>query len=153
MQDHLEQQLRQLITKFEADVKLVVLRSLQSAFDLGAAGLVRATEDLPRAAVDPFPVRQAAARRTLTPDELAVVRAKVTTLIRQQPGQSTAELARIVGIPSGRLRPQLRQLINEHVIEVEERINGGLKRHTYRAAEPRAEHRAQPIALVVGASP
>jgi hypothetical protein len=155
MQDSLEQELRRLITRFEADVRLAVLRSLQSAFafapDLGSDSTARAPDGLASVPVDPLPIPRAA-RRTLTPDELAEVRAKVTALIHQHPGQSTAELARIVGIPTGKLRPLLRQLIDERVIEVEEKVSGGLRRYRYRAAESRPDHRTEPLAMAAGAS-
>lgn len=82
---------------------------------------------------------------------MALVRAQVTAIIRQQPDQSTAELARAVGVTSNKLRPQLRQLADEGVISVEEHDLGGVKRYTYRAADLPPMHQSEPLLLVVGA--
>jgi hypothetical protein len=157
MRDQLEQDLQRLITKFAADVKLTVLRSLQSAFvgvpDLDADSMASATDGMAPAGADTHPPRRAAPRRTLTAEEMAVVRTQLTTLIRQQPGQSTAELARAVGVPSAKLRPQLRQLADEGVIRVDAQFSGGLKRHTYQPeAEPWPGHHAELPAEAAGAA-
>lgn len=158
MRDQLEQDLRRLITNFAADVKLAVLRSLQSAFagvPAFADSAARATDGAARGAADTHPPRRAtpAPRRTLTAEEMAAVRTQLTTLIRQRPGQSTAELARAVGVPSAKLRPQLRQLADEGVIRVDAQFSGGLKRHTYQPeAGPWPGHQAELPAVAAGAS-
>jgi hypothetical protein len=147
-----------LITNFAADVKRAVFRSMKSALDEvpgpasdpmpGHAG-----DAVARGGGDRPPLGRPAPRRTLTAEEMAVVRTQLTTLIRQQPGQSTAQLARAVGIPSAKLRPQLRRLADEGVIRVDEQFSGGLKRHTYRPeAEPWPGHRAEVSAVAAGAS-
>lgn len=151
----LEQEQRRLITKFEADVRLAVLRGLSSVFDraadVDAGRLAYPAAALSSAPVDPLPAPRAPARRTFTAEDLVAIRVRLTTLIRQQPGLSTTQLARIVGIPSGKLRRQLRQLIDERVIEIEEKAGGGFRRHTYRPTTPHVEHRAEPLTLVAGA--
>jgi predicted transcriptional regulator len=159
MRDQLEQDLRRLITKFAADVRQAVLRNLQSVFadvpSLVADSTARATDAIAGADADTYPPRRGtpAPRRTLTADEMAVVRTHLIALIRQQPGQSTAQLARTVGVPSAKLRPQLRQLADEGVIRVDAQFSGGLKRHTYRpAAEALLGHHAELPAVAAGAS-
>jgi hypothetical protein len=144
MADQLEQELRRLIVNFVANVRIATqraaLRSVQSAF----AGIPDLAISATASGTDALPLRRPASRRTRTADELASVRAQLATLIRDQPGQSTAELARAVGIPGGKLRPQLRQLAEEGVIRIEERVNSGLRRHIYLATEPLPGHRAEP---------
>jgi hypothetical protein len=154
MPDQLEQELRRLVLKFVADVQHMTqhatFRILRSTFDrvLGRmdSTAISGVDGMP-------PLRRAAPRCTLTVHQLAVVRARLVTLIREQPGQSTAELARAVGIPSGKLRPQLRQLADEGVIRIDTQFSGGLKRHTYRAeAESWPAHHADLPAVAAGAS-
>jgi len=163
MRDQLEQELRRLITKFEADVRRAVLRSLHAALDpaLGlGAGLIspdpdtaaRTVHRMTRAAEATHRPRRRASHPTRTTEEMAHVRAQVTAVIRQQPDQSTAELARTVGVTSNQLRPQLRQLADEGVISIAEHDLGGVKRHTYRAAELHPVHHAEPLLHAVGAS-
>lgn len=152
MPDQLDQELRRLVRKFVADVahvaQLAAFRSVQSAFDGIADRADRAAAgdgDIP-------PPRRPAPRRTLTADQLAMVRAQLATLIRERPGQTTAELARAVGIPSGRLRPQLRQLADAGVIHIDTRSLGGPRRNTYRAAEPPPGQPAKLPAVLAGAA-
>lgn len=150
MADQLEQELRRLIVNFVADVRTAIqraaLRSVQSAFD-GVADQASNAVAIGTTAALP---RRPAPRRTRTADELAVVRAQLAMLIRERPDQTTAELASATGIPSGKLRPQLHQLADEGVIRVDEHVSRGLKRYTYRAAEPFPGHRAEPPALAAG---
>ncbi len=160
MRDQLERDLRRLIMKFEADVRRTVLRALQAALDatpsLDTADIsptadldagASAAEAAPGTAGIAHPPRRVSPRQPLTAEESAAVRVRLTAILRQQPGQGTRELANILGIPSARLRPQLRQLANEGVIAIEEHNLGGVKRHTYRAVERNAGHHADSLPL------
>jgi len=162
MHDQLERDLRRLILKFEADVRHAVstalLAALGTALNLDTAAM-SPTADLdaeasaadatrsPAAIADP--PRRPLPRPPLTAEEAAAVRIRIAAILRQQPGQGTRELARLLGIPSAQLRPQLRQLASEGVISVEEQNLGGVKRHTYRAVE---RHPGHPNSLAVGAA-
>jgi len=176
MADPLEQELRRLIVNFVADVQTVIqraaLRSVQAAFDgvpvqASRAVIQRAALRSVQAAFDGVPVQASRAvaigaaavparrpvpRRTRTADELASVRAQLATLIREQPDRTTAELARAIGIPSNSLRPQLHQLADEGVIRVDQHVSSGLRRYTYRAAEPAPVHHAEAPVLAAGAA-
>jgi hypothetical protein len=152
MADPLEQELRRLIVNFVADVQTVIqraaLRSVQAAFDGVPVQASRAVA-IGAAAV---PARRPVPRRSRTADELASVRAQLATLIREQPDRTTAELARAIGIPSNSLRPQLHQLADEGVIRVDQHVSSGLRRYTYRAAEPAPVHHAEAPVLAAGAA-
>lgn len=165
MRDQLERDLRRLILNFEADVRRAVLGALHAALDAApnhdtadtspaadldaeasdaeAAPGIAEIEDLPRRLLP---------RAPLTAEETAAVRIRLTAIVRQQPGQGTRELASTLGIPSARLRPQLRQLASEGVIAIEEHNLGGVKRHTYRAVERHPGQHADLLPLAVGAA-
>ena len=137
MTKQLEQDIRRAVENFAAEIdraaRDAVARILRSALDgisshMGeAGGNVR----------DDTPLSSRAPRRALTADELASMRTRLASLIREQPGQSTAELARALGLSSGKLRPELRQLADAGAIRIEKHCLGGLSRYTYFATELR----------------
>jgi hypothetical protein len=157
MQDKLEQQIRCLIAKFSADVTHIMHRSMQSAFsgvpDLDADSEAHAADGHTRVAGDTGPRRPIKTRRPPpTAEQMAVVRTQVAALIREQPGQSTRELARTIGIPSTNLRPQLRRLADDGLIHIEKHVRHGLTRHTYRPADSRSEYGPEMPPIATGAS-
>jgi len=94
---------------------------------------------------DRQPSARRPASRRLTVDELTSVGTQLATLIREQPGQTTAQLARALSIPSHKLIRPLRQLKDAGVIRTEERYIRGLWRLTYSAAGPRHAHHTEPL--------
>lgn len=170
MEDEFEQEIRYLTIEFRANVQRVLSRKAESVFrqalDLSDdpppsdppssnpppsnASPIAPPPSAPSArshsAADyssgkvPLPSPNTSTLRRLTTDELIAVRARLMALICEQPGQRVDELARIVGLPATRVRRQLRQLVEEGAIEVEERLSGrkGFPYHTFRAIEPLA---------------
>jgi hypothetical protein len=137
MANQLEQDLRRAVENFVTDVESAaqraVLRILRSAFD----GTSCHTGDTAGSASDDTPPSSSPTRRrALIADELVSMRARLASLIREQPGQSTAQLARTIGTTSNRLRPLLRQLVDAGTIRIEERFLRGLWRYTYFATVP-----------------
>ncbi len=138
MENQLEKDVRRAVENFIVEVERAaqraVLRIVRSAFS-NTDDVVGIVDD-PTRPSSLTPLSRTPPRRPLTSDELTVMRAQLVARIDDRPGQTTAELARAMGVPSDRLRPQLRQLADAGVIRIEERFLGGLWRHTYFAADP-----------------
>ena len=153
MADQLEQDVRRAVENFVADVEKAaqraVLRALRSIFDTTPSHPGDVAENV---GDHMRPPNRSARRRTLTAEQWIAMRAQLATCIRERLGQSTLELARAVGIPSGRLRPQLRQLADAGAIRIERHFLGGLWRYTYFSAGSLHDSRVDASTAVTGVS-
>lgn len=163
MYDQLIADLQLLAARYQEDVKRAVIRALRTALD--GTSTVDADRTTHAAAID-AEVRTSRVNSTsyvgevmlsalrsphphsLTAEVRDAIRTRVIASIRQQPGQSTSELARTLGLPTAQLRRQLHRLVAEGVISIEEHALGGCakcRRRGSRQPHCRAVARGRPL--------
>jgi hypothetical protein len=133
MTGRFEQDMKQACTTFIAEIERAVTAAIHAAFAQVSAHAVDAVAT-PRAggpALDPLPPRRApvpALRRAPVPAsrsiDLAALREQLIGCIRDNPGSTTAQISRLLGIQPAKLRGQLGRLEAEGVFRCEERPDG-----------------------------
>lgn len=143
-----EQDVRRAIATFITEIKKAAKRAaieaVLSAFD-GESDL---PSDGTATAKSKVPSMTAARRRTSTRADIAAVRVRVVAFLREQPGPTTAQLSKALGIHSSKLRPVLRMLADDGAIRIEESSDtffGGQRRRVYFALENANRADADPL--------
>ena len=120
-----EQDVKQACATFIGGIEAAVIAAIHAAFAQVSTHAVNAVA-APRAAIpalDPLPPRRApvpASRRT----DLVALREQLLSCVRDNPGSTTAQLGRRLGIHTAKLRRQLGRLAAEGALRCEERPSG-----------------------------
>jgi len=128
MTSRFEQNLQQAFASFMAETERTVTAAIRKAF----------------AEISMHPVDDAAAATLLNPPprltERALLREQLIRCIHDNPGSTTAELSRLLGVHDGKIRRQLRRLSVEGVLRWEERRSGfgGQSSRTFFVEQPAA---------------
>jgi predicted transcriptional regulator len=125
-----------------------VIRSSFARVSVQMGGAVGASDE------DAAPPDELAHRRASSTSDLAAMRERVVSWLRANPGSSTVQLGRSLGIHSYKLRRYLRKLADDGVIRFEESSAGlgGLRRRAYYVVEVANEAPAEGSAAPVEAT-
>jgi hypothetical protein len=136
--DDFEQDVRRAIATFITDIRKAAKRAaievILSAFDDKS----NPPSDVTATAENRAPSMTGARRRTSTGADTAAVRMRVVAFLREQPGPTTTQLSKALGIHSSKLRRVLRMLADDGAIRIEESSDtlfGGQRRRVYFALE------------------
>lgn len=153
--DDFEQDVRRAISTFITDImkaaKRAAIEVILSAFDDKSNPSSDATATTEHQA----PSMTASRRRTSTRTDTAEVRMRVVAFLREQPGPTTAQLSKALGIHSSKLRRMLRMLADDGAIRIEESSDtlfGGQRRRVYFALENANRAGADPLSRAAEAA-
>lgn len=153
--DNFEQDVRRALATFITDItkaaKRAAIEAIGSAFDDKSNPPSDATATAKSQATS----MTAARRRTSTRADTAAVRMRVVAFLREQPGPTTAQLSKALGIHSSKLRRVLRMLADDGAIRIEESSDilfGGQRRRVYFALENANRADADPLSRAAEAA-